>query len=122
MYSIYIYTEYTTLFSEAASLLKNEKLNDQKSVLDAIKTALQETAKGTFDTSNSDINTLKTTIAAAKKAIEDITNGISNTSDNLKNAEISSIYSANGTRKAQLTKGINIVKMSNGTVKKILVK
>lgn len=117
-----IYTEYTSLFTEAANLLKNEKLNGQKNVLGAIKTALQETAKGTFDTSNADINTLKTTIAAAKKAIEDITNGISNTSDNLENAEITSIYSANGTRKAQLTKGINIVKMSNGTVKKILVK
>lgn len=117
-----VYAEYTSLFTEAANLLKNEKLNDQESVLGAIKTALQETAKGTFDTSSSDINTLKTAIAAAKKAIEDITNGISNTSDNLKNAEITSIYSANGTRKAQLTKGINIVKMSNGTVKKILVK
>lgn len=117
-----VYAEYTSLFTEAANLLKNEKLNGQKSVLDAIKAALQETAKGTFDTSTADINTLKTTIAAAKKAIEDITNGISNTSDNLKNAEITSIYSANGTRKAQLTKGINIVKMSNGTVKKILVK
>ena len=117
-----VYAEYTSLFTEAASLLKNEKLNDQESVLDAIKTALQKTAKGTFNTSNDDINTLKTAIAAAKKAIEDITNGISNTSDNLKNAEITSIYSANGTRKAQLTKGINIVKMSNGAVKKILVK
>ena len=117
-----VYAEYTSLFTEAANLLKNEKLNDQESVLGAIKTALQETAKGTFDTSNADINTLKTTIAAAKKAIEDITNGISNTSDNLENAEITSIYSANGTRKAQLTKGINIIKMSNGAVKKILVK
>ena len=117
-----VYAEYTSLFTEAANLLKNEKLNDQESVLGAIKTALQKTAKGTFNTSNDDINTLKTAIAAAKKAIEDITNGISNTSDNLKNAEITSIYSANGTRKAQLTKGINIVKMSNGTVKKILVK
>lgn len=117
-----VYTEYTSLFTEAANLLKNEKLNGQKNVLGAIKTALQETAKGTFDTSNADINTLKTTIAAAKKAIEDITNDISNTSDNLENAEITSIYSANGSRKAQLTKGINIVKMSNGTVKKILVK
>ncbi len=117
-----VYTEYTFLFTEAASLLKDEKLNDQESVLGAIKTALQETAKGTFDTSNADINKLKTTIAAAKKAIEDITNGISNTSDNLENAEITSIYSANGTRKAQLTKGINIIKMSNGAVKKILVK
>ena len=117
-----VYAEYTSLFTEAANLLKNEKLNDQESVLGAIKTALQKTAKGTFETSNADINTLKTTIAAAKKAIEDITNGISNTSDNLKNAEITSIYSANGTRKAQLTKGINIVKMSNGAVKKILVK
>ena len=117
-----VYAEYTSLFTEAASLLKNEKLNDQESVLGDIKTALQETAKGTFDTSNADINKLKTTIAAAKKAIEDITNGISNTSDNIENAEITSIYSANGTRKAQLTKGINIIKMSNGAVKKILVK
>ncbi len=117
-----VYAEYTSLFTEAASLLKNEKLNDQESVLGAIKTALQETAKGTFETSNADINTLKTTIVAAKKAIEDITNGISNISDNLENAEITSIYSANGTRKAQLTKGINIIKMSNGAVKKILVK
>ena len=117
-----VYAEYTSLFTEAANLLKNEKLNDQESVLDAIKTALQKTAKGTFNTSNADINKLKATIADANKAIEDITNGISNTSDNLKNAEITSIYSANGTRKAQLTKGINIVKMSNGTVKKILVK
>ena len=117
-----VYAEYTSLFTEAANLLKNEKLNDQESVLGAIKTALQETAKGTFETSNADINKLKAAIAAANKAIEDITNGISNTSDNLKNAEITSIYSANGTRKAQLTKGINIVKMSNGTVKKILVK
>ena len=117
-----VYAEYTSLFTEAANLLKNEKLNGQESVLGAIKTALQETAKGTFETSNADINKLKATIAAANKAIEDITNGISNTSDNLKNAEITSIYSANGTRKAQLTKGINIVKMSNGTVKKILVK
>lgn len=117
-----VYAEYTSLFTEAANLLKNEKLNGQESVLGTIKIALQETAKGTFETSNADINKLKATIAAAKKAIEDITNGISNTSDNLKNAEITSIYSANGTRKAQLTKGINIVKMSNGTVKKILVK
>ena len=117
-----VYAEYTSLFTEAANLLKNEKLNDQESVLGTIKIALQETAKGTFDTSSSDINTLETAIAAAKKAIEDITNGISNTSDNLENAEITSIYSANGTRKAQLTKGINIVKMSNGAVKKILVK
>lgn len=117
-----VYAEYISFFTEAANLLKNEKLNGQESVLGAIKTALQETAKGTFETSNADINKLKTAIAAAKKAIEDITNGISNTSDNLENAEITSIYSANGTRKAQLTKGINIVKMSNGTVKKILVK
>lgn len=117
-----VYAKYTSLFTEAANLLKNEKLNDQESVLGAIRNALQKTAKGTFNTSNDDINTLKTAIAAAKKAIEDITNGISNTSDNLKNAEITSIYSANGTRKAQLTKGINIVKMSNGAVKKILVK
>lgn len=35
-----VYAEYTSLFTEAANLLKNEKLNDQESVLGAIKTAL----------------------------------------------------------------------------------
>lgn len=44
-----VYAEYTSLFTEAANLLKNEKLNGQESVLGAIKTALQETAKGTFE-------------------------------------------------------------------------
>ena len=117
-----VYAKYTSLFTEAANLLKNEKLNDQESVLGTIKTALQETPKGTFQTSNADNNKHKPTIAEPNKAIEHNTNRNTNTTKNLNNAEITSIYSANGTRKAQLTKGINIVKMSNGAVKKILVK
>ena len=43
-----VYAEYTSLFTEAASLLKNEKLNDQESVLGTIKTALQEDCQGYF--------------------------------------------------------------------------
>lgn len=36
------------------------------------------------------------------------------------NAEATAIYDVNGVRQNSLTKGINIVKMSDGTTKKII--
>ena len=40
----------------------------------------------------------------------------------LANGEIEAIYSANGAKLQSLQKGLNIVKMQNGTVQKVLVK
>lgn len=37
-------------------------------------------------------------------------------------AKAEAIFSVNGVRNAQLNKGLNIVKMSDGSVKKIMVK
>ena len=37
-------------------------------------------------------------------------------------AQVAAIFNVNGTRVATLQKGINIVRMSNGTIQKILVK
>ena len=63
---------------------------------------------------------LNDAIQAAEAFIKNTTgiNEIGSTTD----AKVSEIYGVNGARKSQLTKGLNIVKMSDGTVKKVLVK
>lgn len=61
---------------------------------------------------------LEAAIEAAKNFIATGINEIGSTTD----AKVSEIYGVNGARKSQLTKGLNIVKMSDGTVKKVLVK
>jgi len=42
--------------------------------------------------------------------------------DTEKEAEIISIYDLNGTKKQSMQRGLNIVKMSNGTTRKIAIK
>lgn len=88
---------------------------------------MESTAASNYDKYTADVATLKNAISIANKAIEDITNGINNingstTNGSAINTNAAAIYSINGVRNAQVTKGINIVKMSDGKVKKILVK
>jgi len=87
-----------------------------------LESALKSTATSSYDKSKTDNKTLQNAIDAAKKAIEDITNGINTINGSAINANVTAIYGINGVRNSKLTKGINIVKMSDGTVKKILVK
>jgi hypothetical protein len=51
--------------------------------------------------------------------------GMSETSINnieIENAEPSEIFSANGQRRSKTSKGLNIIKTGDGTVKKVMVK
>lgn len=121
------YADYTSLYNQAIELLDNENLADREDVKETLKSALKSTAASNYDKYTTDAATLKNAIDAANKAIEDITNGINNINDSAANGSAintnaAAIYSINGVRNAQLTKGINIVKMSDGKVKKILVK
>ncbi len=116
------YDKYVLLYNEAIELLGNEKLADQAVVKETLESALKSTATSSYDKSKTDNKTLQNAIDAAKKAIEDITNGINTINGSAINANVTAIYGINGVRNSKLTKGINIVKMSDGTVKKILVK
>ena len=121
------YADYTSLYNQAIELYGNEKLADREDVKETLKSALKNTAASNYDKYTDDAATLKNAIDAANKAIEDITNGINNINDSAANGSAintnaAAIYSINGVRNAQLTKGINIVKMSDGKVKKVLVK
>lgn len=117
------YTEYASLYNEAISLLGDERLDGQDALKQALESALDNTAASNYDKYGDDTTTLKNAITPAKKYIDDIPSGIHcikpATADD---AKVSAIYGMNGVRNSQLTKGINIVKMSDGSVKKVLVK
>lgn len=109
------YTEYVKLFNEAKSYTEpDSKLTD--AIVKQINDALKSYNYNTYQ--NGGEAKLKAAIEAAKNFIATGINEIGSTTD----AKVSEIYGINGARKSQLTKGLNIVKMSDGTVKKVLVK
>ena len=121
------YTEYVDLFKKAKSYTeKGSKLFESKDVektdaiVNQIKDALKSYNYNTYKEKNGGEDKLKAAINAAEDFINATTgiNEIGSTTD----AKVSEIYGVNGARKSQLTKGLNIVKMSDGTVKKVLVK
>ena len=109
------YTEYVDLFNKAKSYTEGDsKLTD--AIVKQINDALKSYNYNTYEDGG------KAKLKAAIKAAEDfITTGI-NEIGSTKDAKVSEIYGVNGASKSQLTKGLNIVKMSDGTVKKVLVK
>lgn len=109
------YDEYVKLFNDAKSYTEGDsKLTD--AIVKLINDALKSYNYNTYEDGG------KAKLDAAIKAAEDfITTGI-NEIGSTKDAKVSEIYGVNGARKSQLTKGLNIVKMSDGTVKKVLVK
>ena len=109
------YDEYVKLFNKAKSYTEGDsKLTD--AIVKQINDALKSYNYNTYEDGG------KAKLDAAIKAAEDfITTGI-NEIGSTKDAKVSEIYGVNGARKSQLTKGLNIVKMSDGTVKKVLVK
>lgn len=125
------YDEYTKLFNTADTLRNSTrfgKINDVEGtnkVVKQLEAALNATAKSNY-VSFTEENGGKAQLEAAIKATEDFikentpTTGINGV--NADDAQISAIYDVNGVQKSQMTKGIYIVKMSNGTVKKVLVK
>lgn len=113
------YTEYVNLFNKAKSYTeKGSKLTD--AIVKQINDALKSYNYNTYKEENGGRAKLKAAIKAAEDFISSTTgiNEIGSTTD----AKVSEIYGVNGARKSQLTKGLNIVKMSDGTVKKVLVK
>lgn len=119
------YTEYVKLFNQAKSYTEaGSKLFESKDYekTDAIVIKINDALKSyNYNTYKKDGEAkLIAAITVAEDFINDTTgiNEIGSTTD----AKVSEIYGVNGARKSQLTKGLNIVKMSDGTVKKVLVK
>ena len=109
------YKEYVDLFNKAKNYTEGDsKLTD--AIVKQINDALKSYNYNTYEDGGK--AKLDAAIKAAKNFIATGINEIGSTTD----AKVSEIYGVNGARKSQLTKGLNIVKMSDGTVKKVLVK
>lgn len=119
------YTEYVNLFNKAKSytepdskLFKSDDVEKTNAIVKQINDALKSYNYNTYEDGG------KAKLDAAIKAAEDFINATTGINEigSTKDAKVSEIYGVNGARKSQLTKGLNIVKMSDGTVKKVLVK
>lgn len=121
------YTEYVNLFNKAKSytergskLFESDDHEATDKIVKQINNALKSYNYNTYEEKDGGKAKLEAAIKAAEDFINATTgiNEIGSTTD----AKVSEIYGVNGARKSQLTKGLNIVKMSDGTVKKVLVK
>lgn len=113
------YSTYSALYKEASELTSNEKIST--SLLNQLKEVLNSTATANYDTYSADKTKLQNIIEEIKTYLNSTSTGIDNINAT-SSAKAEAIFSVNGVRNAQLNKGLNIVKMSDGSVKKIMIK
>ena len=113
------YSTYSALYKEASELTSNEKIST--SLLSQLKEVLTSTATANYDTYATNKTTLQNIIDTIKTYLNSTPTGIDNINAT-SSAKAEAIFSVNGVHNAQLNKGLNIVKMSDGSIKKIMVK
>ena len=113
------YSRYSALYKEASELTSNEKIST--SLLNQLKEVLTSTATANYGTYSADKTKLQNIIEEIKTYLNSTSTGIDNINAT-SSAKAEAIFSVNGVRNAQLNKGLNIVKMSDGSVKKIMIK
>lgn len=113
------YSTYSALYKEASELTSNEKIST--SLLSQLKEVLTSTATANYGTYTTNKTTLQNIIDTIKTYLNSTPTGIEKINAN-SSAKTEAIFSVNGVRNAQLNKGLNIVKMSDGSIKKIMVK
>lgn len=113
------YRTYSALYKEASELTSNEKIST--SLLSQLKEILTSTATANYGTYTANKTTLQNIINTIKTYLNSTPTGIDKINAN-SSAKTEAIFSVNGVRNAQLNKGLNIVKMSDGSIKKIMVK
>lgn len=118
------YVEYKNSFNEVDSYLTNEKVEKEESLLAKIKEVLTTVSNvghsfSTYAGEDGDKAKLTGILEEIKNFLNTPT-GIETIKPATGNAQATAIYDVNGVRQNNLTKGINIVKMSDGTTKKII--
>lgn len=107
------YDSYLKLFDEAKSYLGYEKLTDE--LRNKLENTLETTSRSYYLRSGEDIKALENIIAEIKK----ISTGVILPTESY-DAHVVGIYTVDGKRVATMRHGINIVRMSDGTVKKVV--
>ena len=109
------YAGYQDLFNKARDY---QKYTLSESLREKLTTTLDDTEAGTYDKYTTDIESLRKIIADIEAYIKETPTGISS-SPVVGRQGFTAIYDINGVRRNTLVKGINIVKMSNGEIRKI---
>lgn len=118
------YLDYKAKYNEAKNYASNEKVEANVTLFAKLKEILSDKAKATYasyEGENGDQMVLSNIIEEIKEYLNNTSTGIDNMNANT-STKTEAIFSVNGVRNAHLTKGLNIVKMSDGSVKKIMVK
>lgn len=118
------YLDYKAKYNEAKNYASNEKVEANVTLFAKLKEILSDKAKATYasyEGENGDQMVLSNIIEEIKTYLNSTSTGIDNINAT-SSAKAEAIYSVNGVRNAQLNKGLNIVKMSDGSVKKIMIK
>lgn len=118
------YLDYKAKYNEAKNYASNEKVEANVTLLAKLKEILSDKAKATYasyEGENGDQKVLSNIIEEIKTYLNSTPTGIDNINAN-SSAKAEAIFSVNGVHNAQLNKGLNIVKMSDGSIKKIMVK
>lgn len=118
------YLDYKAKYNEAKNYASNEKVEANVTLFAKLKEILSDKAKATYasyEGENGDQMVLSNIIEEIKTYLNSTPTGIDNINAT-SSAKAEAIFSVNGVRNAQLTKGLNIVKMSDGSVKKIMIK
>ena len=108
------YAGYQDLFNKARDY---QKYTLSESLREKLTTTLDETEAGSYDTYTTDMENLRKIIADIEAYIKETPTGISS-SPIVSRQGFTAIYDINGVRRNTLVKGINIVKMSNGEIRK----
>ena len=114
------YDTYVNTYNTANSLYNNNLSSELRAELISI---LSKTSN--YSTFNEDINELNNIISrinAVNPQNQSLSIEHEYTNSNEDNAEIETIYNINGLEIKELTKGVNILKMKDGTIKKLFVK
>ena len=118
------YLDYKAKYNEAKEYASNEKVEANVTLLAKLKEILSDKAKATYasyEGENGDQMVLSNIIEEIKTYLNSTPTGIDNMNANT-STKTEAIFSVNGVRNARLTKGLNIVKMSDGSIKKVMVK
>ena len=118
------YLDYKAKYNEAKNYASNEKVEANVTLFAKLKEILSDKAKATYasyEGENGGQMVLSNIIEEIKTYLNSTSTGIDNINAT-SSAKAEAIFSVNGVRNAQLNKGLNIVKMSDGSVKKIMIK
>ena len=118
------YLDYKAKYNEAKEFTFNEKVEENKTLFAKLKEILTAKAKTTYasyEGENGDQMVLSNIIEEIKEYLSNTSTGIDNMNAN-SSTKTEAIFSVNGVRNARLIKGLNIVKMSDGSIKKVMVK